>query len=63
MDETGFSIDTMETSFIIMNKAIRTQLQAAPGRQEWVSIVECVFVDGTAIPPLIIFKGERLSNA
>ena len=63
MDETGFSIGTMQASHIIINKTIRTQLQAAPGRQEWVSIIECVSMDGTAIPPLTIFKGERLSNA
>src|SRR5436305_1663021 len=63
MDETGFSIGTMQASCVIINKNLRTQLQAAPGRQEWISIVECVSMNGTAIPPLIIFKGERLSNS
>jgi DDE superfamily endonuclease/Tc5 transposase DNA-binding domain len=63
MDETGFSIGTMQASVIIINKAIRTQFQAAPGRQEWVSIVECVSMDGRAISPMTIYKGERLSNA
>jgi len=57
MNETSFSIGIMQASHIIINKTIRTQLQAAPGRQEWISIIEC------AIPPLTIFKGERLSNA
>src|SRR5438105_4174353 len=62
MDEMGFSIGTMQASSIIIDKKMRTQFQASPGRQEWISIVECVSMDGRAIPPLIIFKGERLST-
>jgi len=58
MDETGFNIGVMQASLIIINKTICTQLQAAPGRQEWISIIECVSMDGTTIPPLTIFKGE-----
>jgi len=62
MDEMGFSIGTMQASSIIIDKKMHTQFQASPGRQEWISIVECVSMDGRAIPPLVIFKGERLSN-
>lgn len=32
--------------------------QAQPGRQEWVTAVECIYADGASFPPLIIFKGE-----
>ena len=62
MDETGFFIEVMQSSNIIINKDTRAKLQAAPGRQEWISVIECISMDGTAIPPLIIFKGETLSN-
>ena len=58
MDETGFSIGIMQASVIIINKAIRTQFQAAPGCQEWISIIECVSMDGRAISPMTIYKGE-----
>ena len=63
MDETGFSIGTIKSSNIIINKDACMKLQAAPGHQEWISVVECISMDGVAIPPLIIFKGERLSDA
>jgi hypothetical protein len=32
--------------------------QANPGHQKWVSKVECICVDGTAIPPIKIFKSK-----
>jgi DDE superfamily endonuclease/Tc5 transposase DNA-binding domain len=62
MDESGFSIGKINATRVIINKTIRQKLQAQPGRQEWVSAVECICGDGTAIPPLIIFKGENLNS-
>src|SRR5436190_17020162 len=59
-DESGFSIGKIEASHIIINSRICQKLQANPGRQEWVSVIECICVDGTMIPPLVIFKGENL---
>src|SRR5437016_2098833 len=59
MDETGFAIGELAKSHVIINKTLRTRLQAKPGRQEWVSIVECICADGTLIPPFTIFKGEK----
>ena len=60
MDETGFSIGTMQSTRIIVDSTLRTHFQAHPGRQEWVSAVECICMDGTAIEPLIIFKGQNV---
>jgi len=62
MDETGFSIGKIEATRIIINSKIRAAYQAQPGRQEWVSIIECICADGSAISPLVIFKGENLST-
>ena len=63
MDESGFSIGEVEASKCIINADIRQKFQKAkPGHQEWVTSVECICADGTAIPPLIIFKGESLSR-
>jgi len=62
MDERGFSIRSIQASRVIINIAIRSAFQANSGRQEWVSVVECICIDGTTIPPLVIFKGENLSS-
>src|SRR5579871_6009489 len=62
MDESGFAIGDVEASQRIINTEIRQKFQAKPGRQEWVTAVECICVDGSFVPPLIIFKGEKLSR-
>lgn len=58
MDESVFSIGTMESTRIILDSTLRTKHQAHPGRQEWVSMVECICGDGTILLPLGIFKGK-----
>ena len=60
MDESGFSIGTMESTRIVIDSSLRTKHQAHPGRQEWVSMVECICGDGTAITPFGIFKGKNV---
>ena len=62
MDESGFAIGEIEATKCIINANIRQQFQSKPGRQEWVTSVECICADGTALPPLIIFKGTKLST-
>jgi len=61
MDESGYAIGEIEATRCIINANIRQQFQSKPGRQEWVTSVECICADGTALPPLIIFKGEKVS--
>jgi hypothetical protein len=56
MDESGFAIGEIEATKCIINAKIRQRFQSKPGRQEWVTTVECICADGTSIPPLIIFK-------
>ena len=60
MDESGFSIGTINAMRVIVNTQIGQRYQANPGRQEWVSVVECISMDGSSISPMIIFKGENL---
>jgi len=31
-----------------------------PGRQEWVTVIECISASGVSISPYVIFKGENL---
>jgi hypothetical protein len=60
MDESGFSIGTMESTRIILDSTLRTRHQAHPGCQEWVSTVERICADGTILPPHGIFKGKTV---
>jgi hypothetical protein len=60
MDESGFSIRTIELTCTILDSNLRTKYQAHPGRQEWVSVVECICGDRTSISPLVIFKGKNV---
>jgi len=46
-----------------VDSQLRRKYQAEPGRQEWVTAVECISADGHVITPLIIFKGENLMNS
>jgi hypothetical protein len=62
MDETGFSIGSMASTKVIVDSTVKSKWQANPGRQEWISIVECICADGTAIDPFIIFKGKNVSQ-
>ena len=62
MDESGFAMGDIEASQRIINTTIRQRFQAKPGRQEWITAMECICADGSSLPPLIIFKGENLSR-
>ena len=48
MDEGGFAIGEKEAGrWCIINADIRQQFQAKSGRQEWVTVVECIYADGS----------------
>ena len=61
MDETGFSIGVVQRSYVVVNKESKTRYQAQPGRQEWVSVIECVCADGGSTTPFIILKGDKVA--
>ena len=45
---------------VIVDVSLKEAYQAEPGRKEWITVMECVYADGTFIPSLIIFKGANL---
>jgi DDE superfamily endonuclease/Tc5 transposase DNA-binding domain len=61
MDETGFNIGAMQAGRVVVDMTRNVNYKKHPGRQEWVTVVESICADGTVIPPLVIFKGEKLS--
>jgi hypothetical protein len=62
MDESGFYIGSMQAGCVIVDSMCNSTFQAQSGQQEWVTVVECICGDGTSIPPLVIFKGEKISS-
>jgi hypothetical protein len=62
MDKIGFSIRSVQWGKVIINSQIRCQFQANPGRQEWVTAIECICGNGNAIDPLLIFKGAKVGD-
>jgi len=58
MDETGFNIGDYEARNVVVDTSVQSHYQAQSGRQEWVTTVECICVDGSWVPPLVIFTGE-----
>ena len=38
----GFSIGTGQRSYVVVDATLRKKYQAEPGRQEWVTAVECI---------------------
>ena len=63
IDESGFSIGEIKGAQVVVNKTLMTKYLAHPGRQEWVTVVECISADGSSIPPLVIFKGKNVSSS
>ena len=64
MDESGYSIGTLESTCIIVDSTCRTRYQAHASRQEWISAVECICADGSDnVPPFLIFKGQNIQRS
>jgi DDE superfamily endonuclease/Tc5 transposase DNA-binding domain/helix-turn-helix, Psq domain len=62
-DESGFSIGTIQATRVIVSIRVNSRFQASPGRQEWVTVIESVCADGSAINPVVIFKGEQFNTS
>jgi DDE superfamily endonuclease/Tc5 transposase DNA-binding domain len=61
-DESGFGVGKSKTQRVVVDTTVQQKYQAEPGRQEWVTVMECICADGSLIPPLIIFAGENISR-
>ena len=60
MNESGFNVGVIQVGRRVMDSTCNINYRKEPGQQEWVTILECICMDGTAISPLVIFKGEKL---
>jgi len=62
VDETGFSIGSSRKSVVLLNQLKTRREKRQPGRQEWITSLECVNAAGVTLPPCLIFKGENLNS-
>ena len=64
IDETGFQMGDGEHTYVIIDQRVSTEKYATKGDQtENISVIECRCMDGTVLPPFIIFKGKNLQSS
>jgi hypothetical protein len=56
----GSSIGACNGTNVVIDIDMNQSYMAQPGRQEWVTVIECISASGASIPPYVIFKGEHL---
>jgi hypothetical protein len=61
VDETGFALGTTLPSKVLIREGDTTAFKKISGRQEWITVIECIGASGAALPPLLIFKA-RFTN-
>jgi hypothetical protein len=61
VDETGFSIGLSRKSVVLLDQLNQCREKKQPGRQEWITCLECVSTLGVTLPLYLIFKGENLN--
>jgi hypothetical protein len=64
MDKTGFAIGKTKSHQVMVVEGGRGKaFKASPGRQEWITSIECITAAGGVLPPLVIFKAIGAFNA
>ncbi|RAL58059.1 hypothetical protein DID88_009667 [Monilinia fructigena] len=56
MDEIGYAVGETESTRIIVDSTLKSNWKVTAGKQEWITVLECVNADGGSLPPMIIFK-------
>ena len=57
MDKTGFAIGIIQPGNIITTTDNVYAFEVMPGNRDWVSIIECMSIEGAILNPMVIFKG------
>jgi hypothetical protein len=63
VDESGFSIGSTRGSTVLVDKRRKLKGRKQPGKQEWITVIECVSASGVALPPSLIYKSKNLNSA
>src|SRR5438105_13640322 len=59
----GSSIGICQGTNVVIDTSVKQAYTAQPGRQEWVTIIECISATGTKIPPYVIFKDKNVISS
>ena len=59
----GCSIGSCNGVNVVINSELKKAYTAQPGRQDWVTVIECISASGMSISPYVIFKGEHLVSS
>ena len=60
MDETGNAMGPCANQTILGSIDSKQSYRSTVEDCEWVSVIECICADGTALQPVVIFKGESV---
>ncbi|RAL59005.1 hypothetical protein DID88_009034 [Monilinia fructigena] len=63
MDEIGYAVGETESTRIIVDSTLKSNWKVTAGKQEWITVLECVNADGGSLPPMIIFKAQNTNTA
>ena len=63
MDEKGFLQGIIPKLKVMIGRHEKKAYMTQPGNREWVSLIECVSMDGRRLTPFIIFKAKQLQKA
>jgi hypothetical protein len=61
MDESGFGIGEEQALKVLVHLDSTQKHKVIGGKQEWVTLIECINAAGEALAPLVIFKGKDLN--
>ena len=62
MDETGWCLGTQNNQMVLGSNRTKRVYKKSPEAREWVSVIECIYADGTSIQPVTIFKGKSCQS-
>ncbi len=63
MDEKGFLQGYISKLRVMISKDQKKAYMTQCGNREWVSLIECVSIDGRVLKPWVIFKGKLQQKA
>ena len=62
MDESGFGIGESQATKVLVPLDRKQKYKIVVGKQEWVTVIECINAAGGALTPMIIFKGKNFNS-
>src|SRR5436305_514701 len=62
MDESGFGIGEEQAIKVLVHLDSTQKYKVIGGKQEWVTVIECISAAGEALAPLLIFKGKDVNT-